>query len=199
MAGARLSAEQRRRQIIEAARWLLVEQGGLPLAPERLAGEIGASKALVYSHFPDQHRLFNAVLDEEFALLAQAGLDAASAAATLTEAAQASAELYFRHVSAHGPAIHIILRDRYMARRARSASARLRDRIARRLARLARRELGLSAREAVAAFSIALAIPEEAGRLVWQGDLTPAAGEELCRRLTLAAVQGLQPERPSSR
>lgn len=199
MAGARLSADERRRQIVGAARRLVAQQGSLPLAPERLAAEIGASKALIYNHFSDQHALFNAVLTEEFELLVAAGLEDASRARTLSEAAAACAEIYFRHVSRHGPAIHVILRDRYMAGRVGEPVRRLRDRTTLRLGRLARRELQLPAQEAVAAIGIALAIPEEAGRLVWQGDLTIQAGEELCRRLTLAAVHGLQPERPSSR
>lgn len=191
--GSRLSAEARRRQVVEAAARLVVEQGYLPLPPERLAEAVGASKALIYGYFPDQHDLFNAVLAREFAGLAAAGLDAASAAPSLDLAALGCAELYFGHVCAHGPVIHVILRDPYMARRLDPKVAAVRDRIARRLARLARRELGLPPREAVAAVTLATTIPEDAGRLVWQADLSPDAGLELCRRLTSAAVKALRP------
>ena len=49
-----------------------------------------------------------------------------------------------------------------------------------------------------AAFAYTIARPgqplfEEAGRLVWRGDLTAAAGEELCRRLIGSSLAGLRP------
>jgi AcrR family transcriptional regulator len=190
--GSRLSAEVRRAQIVEAAARLVVEQGYLPLPPERLADAVGASKALIYGYFPDQHDLFNAVLAREFESLEAAGLDAASAAPTLDLAALGCAELYFGHVCAHGPVVHIVLRDPYMARRLDPRVSALRDRTARRLARLVRRELRLPPVEAVAALTLATTIPEDAGRLVWQGDLSPDRGLELCRRLTAAAVGALR-------
>ena len=40
--------------------------------------------------------------------------------------------------------------------------------------------------------NLVLTIPEEAGRLVWRGDLSLAAGEELCRRLIGAGLAGLR-------
>jgi AcrR family transcriptional regulator len=190
--GSRLSAEARRAQIVEAAARLAVEQGYLPLPPERLAEAVGASKALIYGYFPDQHDLFNAVLAREFAGLDAAGLDTTSAAPTLDLAALGCAELYFGHVCAHGPVVHVVLRDPYMARRLDPKLAAIRDRIARRLVRLIRRELALPPREAVAALTLATTIPEDAGRLAWQGDLAPDAGLELCRRLTSAAVAALR-------
>ena len=191
-AGERLSAEVRRGQILQAARAALVAQGHLPLAPERLAAEIGVSKALIYTYFPDQADLANAIAAEDFARLAADGLDAAARLDELETAAVASAEIYFRHVCAQGPALHVILRDPYMRGRLAPAVAAARDRAARPLVRRAAKALALPADEAVGAFSLVLAIPEEAGRLVWQGELSPDAGLELCRRLTAAAVQSLQ-------
>lgn len=192
-AGGRLSAEERRRQILQAARAALVAQGHLPLVPERLAAEIGISKALIYTYFPDQADLANAIAAEDFARLAAGGLDAAARLPDLEAAAVASAELYFRHVCAHGPALHVILRDPYMRGRLSPAVAIARDRAARSLARRAAKAMALTPAEALGAFSLLLAIPEEAGRLVWQGELSTDAGLELCRRLTAAAVQSLQP------
>lgn len=189
--GGRLSAELRRRQILDAARRALLAQGYLPLALERLAADVGVSKALIYSYFPDQTELFNAILAEDFARLEAAGLGGAADLADLEAAAQACAEIYFRHICAHGPAIHVILRDQYMRRRLDRAVAAARDRIALRLARRAARVFGLPPAEAVGAFTLALAVPEEAGRLVWQGEIAAESGLELCQRLAVAAVQGL--------
>lgn len=191
--GARLPAEARRRQIVEAAARLIPDQGYLPLPPERLAQAVGVSKALIYGYFPDQHDLFNAVLAREFAALEASGLDAASQGGGLEAAALACAELYFRHVCDHGPVVHVVLRDLYMAGRLDPAIAAVRDRVARRLARRVRHECGLPPREAVAAITLVTTIPEDAGRLVWQGDLSPQSGLELCHRLTGAALGALRP------
>lgn len=191
--GSRLPAEIRRRQIVETAGRLLLEQGHLPLPAERLAAAAGVSKALVHSHFPDQHGLFNAVLAAEFDALEAAGLDAASRAADLQTAALACARLYFEHVRRRGTVAHLILRDPYMVGRLDRAVAVRRDRPLRRLARLVRRELDLPPDEAVGAISLATAIPEDAGRLVWQGDISPATGIELCERLVGAAIEALRP------
>lgn len=189
----RLSAEERRSQLIEAAAGLLLEQGHLPAPPERVAQAAGVSKALVYAYFRDPHDLYNEVVARDFVRLAAAGLEAASSRPGLESAAMACGDLYFRHVAAYGPVAHLVLRDVYMAGRLRSDLAAFRDRIALRLARLARRELKLSAREAVAALNLVVTIPEETGRLVWQGDLDPERGGELAERLIGAAIKGLSP------
>jgi AcrR family transcriptional regulator len=186
----RLTAEARRAQLVEAARRLILAQGHLPLAPDRLAREAGVSRASVYGYFPDPAALANAVLAREFEALS--GLAAAVQAPALATAAQAAADLYFRHVAERGPAAHVILRDAAMARRVRPDLAAFRDRIAARLIRLGRRELGLSAKDAVGAFNLLVTIPEEAGRLVWAGDLTFEAGAELTRRLVAASLAALE-------
>lgn len=188
----RLPAEARRAQLVEAAQRLILEQGYLPLAPERLAREAGVSKASVYGYFPEPQALVNAVLARQFDDLAGAGLPAAVQGPDLSAAALAAADLYFRHVAERGPVAHVILRDVTMARRVRPDLAAFRDRIAGRLIRLARRELDLPAAELVGAFNLMVTIPEEAGRLVWQGDLTFEAGVELCRRLVAAGLAGLK-------
>lgn len=189
----RLSAEVRRDQLIQAASRLVLKQGYLPLPLERLASEAGVSKALIYGFFPDQHDLFNAVLAQRFGALRAAGLEAASQVNTLERAALACAEIYLRHVAQDGPIAHIVLRDLYMARRLRPDLAAFRDRVARRLARLARTELKLPPEEAVAVLNLVTTIPEETGRLVWQGDLDLDGGLALGERLVRSSLVALRP------
>jgi AcrR family transcriptional regulator len=185
-------AEVRRGQIVDAAAKLLLEQGYLPLPVDGLARMVGVSKALVYRHFPEQGELIDAVLARELGALEAAGIGAAVAGPDLETAALAAGGIYFAHVAHAGPVAHYVLRDLRYRRRVRRDLAARRDKIMRRLARLARREFGLPAREAVAALNLVLAIPEEAGRLVWRGDLPLAAGEELCRRLIGSSLAGLR-------
>lgn len=194
MAGRqRLTPEIRRQQIIAAARTLLLEKGYLPLPMEALAAQAGVSKGLVYGYFPTQHDLFNAMLLEEFAALEEAGLAAALSAPGLAARTQAAAELYLRHVALRGPALHYILRDSYMAGRFDPQARRLRDRILRGFARLARRELRLPPQEAIAAVAMVIAIPEETGRLVWQGELQLPRALEMAGRLVASSISALRP------
>jgi AcrR family transcriptional regulator len=188
-----LSAEARRRQLVEAAAALALEQGVLPASADGLARAAGVSKALVYAYFPDLHDLYNLVVEREFDALDEAGLGEAAWAPDLASAAAACAEIYYRRVAEHGPLAHVVLRDMYMARRLRPDLARFRDRIARRLARLARRELRLPAREAVAALNLVITIPEEMGRLAWEGDLDRERGWALARQLIASSIEALRP------
>jgi AcrR family transcriptional regulator len=189
----RLPAEARRAQLLQAAGALVLAQGYLPLALDKLAGEAGVSKALIYSYFPSQHDLFNALVAECFQELAAAGVQEAAAQTELTDAVLALGDLYFTHVAEGGPVAHVILRDLYMARQLAPELARFRDGVIRPLVRRARRELGLTPREAVAAANLLITIPEEAGAIAFSGEMVPERARELSRRLLGSALTSLRP------
>ena len=189
----RLSPDVRRSQIIDAAAQVTLEQGHLPLPVERLAEYANVSKALVYAYFPTQYDLANAVLERRFAALAVAGIDAASLASPLKAAALETARIYFEDVAAHGPLIHVILRDHFMLGRLDPGLAAMRDRVVRNLARAARRSLRLTARETVAATNMIITIPEQAGRLAYAGEMEPARARDLCAQLIESSVAALTP------
>lgn len=193
----RLSAELRRRQILDAAADLVVAQGCLPLKVDALAARVGVSKGLIYEHFPDQTELFNVLLAEEEAALEAGGLAAAAARPELVSAAHACAGLYLRRVAARGPLEHFILRDSFMA--GRLTAGRLRGRVLRAFARRALRELRLPADEALATVLLVQAIPEEMGRLVWQGDMPLQRGLDLCEQMVTSAIEALRPARSAAR
>ena len=188
----RLSAEVRRGQLVAAAAALVLEQGYLPLPLEALAARVGVSKGLIYGYFLTQHDLFNAVLAEAFEALAAEGIvDAVEQ--PLEQAAASGAEIYMRHVAARGPVAQYIVRDVFMKGHLRPDLAAFRGRIFRALALRARAELRLPPREALAAVAMAIAIPEETGRLVWQGDLALERGVDLVRQLVGSTLTALRP------
>ena len=189
----RLTPETRRLQIIDAAGTLILQQGHLPLALEALARSAGVSKALIYTYFSDQHGLFNAVLDQEFAALDARGMTDASDQGDLRDAALACALIYFEHVVERGPLIHVILRDPYMAGHVAKTVSAFRDLIVRRLGRLAQAALKLEAKETIAAINMVITIPEEAGRLVHTAALPLADGRALCGRLVGASLDAFTP------
>lgn len=188
-----MSAEDRRAQIIGATDALLSELGYLPLPMATLSQRAGISRALIYARFASQHDLVNAVLLQHFETLRQAGLFEAMAAATLDEAAERSALIYLRHTALHGAALHIGFRESFMAGQIDRGVQRLRDRAFLRLARTARRELRLDVVDTIAAIQMILTIPEEAGRLAFEGELQLDQAMELCTRLLRASIASLRP------
>ncbi|MFN3511706.1 MAG: TetR/AcrR family transcriptional regulator [Phenylobacterium sp.] len=190
-------AHARRAQIVDAAARLLLDQGYLPLAPGRLAEAVGVSKASIYNYFPDQQGLMNEVLERDFEALRHAGLARSPAGGDLRTIAQTAGEIYFRHVASRGPVAHYILRDAYMRGRLRPDLAAFRDGIMRNLARRLRREFGLSVRGSLASLNLTLTIPEEAGRLVWRGEISLEAGLELTRQLLQASLLALREVEPA--
>lgn len=165
----------------------VLEQGVLPIGVDDLAQAAKVSKALVYRYFPGSWDLYNALLERAMGQVAE-GLDRGGEASDLTSAAGAAAEVYYRHVACSGPLIQIILRDRFMVGHVSRPAAAVRDRVARRLARKAREAYGLDLPEAIACLSIGMTVPEECGRLAFQGELDLERGAMLCRELVLGVL-----------
>lgn len=187
--GRRLAPEARRESLLAVAGELLLERGYLPLGVQDVADSAKVSKALVYKYFPGPHDLYNAMLEARLAGLIEAGLEQAVLRDQHVAArATAVAEIYYRYVAETGPLIQTILRDRYMAGRVSHPALAIRDRLTRSVARAVRDEFALSARQAVACVSIGLTMPEECGRLAYQGDLDLERGAVLCRELVLGVI-----------
>ena len=189
---------ERRDQLLDAAALSIVDQGFLPLPLERLARRAHVSKALIYAYFPTQHELFNILLKRELDELMAAGLDEASRLPRLEDAASSCAMIYFDHVARNGPLLHILLSDLYMDGQHDRATLWARDVVVRRLARLARRSLTLPAKEIIAAVNLVIAIPEEAGTLLYTQEANPVLVRDLCRTLVLSAIKGLRSGGPST-
>ena len=185
--GQRLPPQARRDLLLDVAAEQVLEQGVLPIGIEELAQAAKVSKALIYRYFPETHDLYNGLLERALGQVAEA-LDRAGEAPELATSAGDVAEAYYRHVARTGPLIQIILRDRFMARHVSPRAAAVRDRVARRLARNARQALGLDLRETIACLSLGMTMPEECGRLAFQGELDLERGALLCRELVLGVL-----------
>ena len=192
----RLPSQVRRLQIMDSAARLVVEQGFLPLPIERLAREAGTSKALVYTYFPTQYQLCNALIEREWQTLASVGLITASQVNDLEQAVTLCGMLYFEHVSRTGPLLQILAADLYMTGHHNEQHARECASLRKRLARLIHDALELPLKEADAAVDMMTAIPAESGSLVHAKRLEAQLGRELCRTLLSSSLRALRtPER----
>jgi AcrR family transcriptional regulator len=179
--------------LLDVAASMVLKQGFLPLPMVELGRAADVSKALVYTYFPTQHDLFNALLQARFDDLRHRGLVKAAQKRNLADAAAECAGIYFDHVAASGPLIHIIMRDLYMSKHLASEVARFRNFVARHLARCARRQLSLTAKEAFAAFNLIMTIPEEAGRISYDGSMKSERARALCLGHVNSAIQAISP------
>lgn len=189
----RLDSEARHRQLLDLAGDMVLKQGYLPLSLIELGKKAGVSKALIYTHFPSQYHLFNALARRQVQLLAESGLAAAPRAPSLDQAVLKTAEIYFAHVAEHGPLLHVILRDLYMAGHVAPDVASFRNAVIGRLARRGFKQLKLNTKEAIAAASLIITIPEEAGRLVFEREMRLPAARTLCLDLVSSAVAAIVP------
>ncbi len=190
--GRRLAPELRRSQILQAAARMVVEQGYLPLPIEQLARAAGTSKALVYTYFPTQYALFNALLDRELQSLALAGFDTASRIGDLDQAALLCAMMYYEHVARSGQLLRILMTDRYMDGHIEPHLQEAVDSATQRLLELAAHALPLSEPEIAASIEMIAAIPEEAGRLVFDGELDPTTARQICNGLIASSLKALR-------
>ncbi|MFT4974245.1 MAG: AcrR family transcriptional regulator [Myxococcota bacterium] len=71
MANKRLTASQRRAQLIEVGRGVLAQKGYAGTSVEEIARAAGVSKPIVYEHFGGKEGLFAVIVDREMDLLVQ--------------------------------------------------------------------------------------------------------------------------------
>jgi AcrR family transcriptional regulator len=182
----RKRAPARIAQILDIADRLVIEAGALPISMKRVGDAMGASRALVYAY------LAEAVLERQMAWLAEAGLTAALDGAEFGAGVLVAGEIYLDHVARRGPVVHLTVRD---ITRDRGGAAVGRPHVAvfRKLARAARRDLRLSPHEALVLAELLVTIPEETGRLVFEGALDLADGHALCTRLLSSSVDSVRP------
>ena len=188
----RLAPEQRRAEILDAATRLIVQQGYLPLPLEQLGRAAGISKALIYTYFPTQYDLFNALLGRELQGLIAGGVDTASRLGNLDEAGLCCAMLYFDHVAQTGPLLHILMTDMYMAGHVAAQHTQSLQKLLRRFYRLAGNALPLTKQEIMAATEMMAAIPEEAGGLAYHQELELSVARQLCHSLISSSLQALR-------
>ena len=115
----RLSAENRRAAIIEAARVLFARNGFRGTGTSDIAAAAGCSEPVIYKHFASKQALFAAVLEDSARYMRERFAAAAEGAGDLFDA-------YLRFVRslAGDPKVAELSRLRYLARHAHATSPR---------------------------------------------------------------------------
>ena len=189
----RMSAEDRRDQIIKIADALIGELGYLPLPIGELSQRAGISRALIYARFASQQDLVNTVLKVHFDALDTNGLFKAAANLQSWEDIHEVASIYLKHVAKAGPALHVGFREPFMKGQIDPQLRAQRDRTFRAIARITRQHLRFGIGDTIAAVQMLLTIPEEVGRIIFEKELGLEEGLQLSRRLLNSSIEALSP------
>jgi len=187
----RLAPEARREQILDEAARLVLEEGLTAVSMERLAREVGISKGLVYNYFADRDALLAALLHREQTELRDRGMVTALQARTYAELIRQTTRLYLEQTRDRGALIGALLADPSVARLMEEESRADRDRTFRYFVRATRREFDLPLPLAIASVDMLMAVTDQAGKLVGQGQLDVGTATDMCVELITGGLAKL--------
>src|SRR5690606_35151293 len=109
----RLRAADRAAMMVEEADRQINLRRSARISPADIASDLGTSRSLVYSYFPDPNALLIAVLDRHAELLVRSGIEKAVAETGFTASMIGCSLIYLDHVVEHGAAIELCFRDKW--------------------------------------------------------------------------------------
>ncbi|MFP4636160.1 MAG: TetR/AcrR family transcriptional regulator [Nitriliruptoraceae bacterium] len=106
----RMTAQQRREQLIDVARSLFAAKGYNATSIEEIAEHAGVSKPIVYQHFGGKEGLYGVVVDREVRRLT-ASIVAAFDAPTPRLIAEQAADAFLGYIEEHEDGFRVLIRD----------------------------------------------------------------------------------------
>jgi AcrR family transcriptional regulator len=107
----RLPRLERRRQLLEVSRRVFAERGFEAATLEEIAERAGISRPIVYGHFGDKQRLFEAVVNAEIARVETAVGDAIAAPGEPRSVLERGLRAFFAYVREHPDGHAVLTRD----------------------------------------------------------------------------------------
>ncbi len=109
---ARLTAQERRAQIMDSATDLILGRGLAHCTLDEVAVAAGISKALIYRHFSSRDELLKALLEREFSVLRGRGLAAFAPDAPFERVVRVSTRQAFEYLHERGAILRELFSDR---------------------------------------------------------------------------------------
>jgi len=106
----RMTAQQRREQLVGVARSLFAERGYEATSIEEIAERAGVSKPVVYQHFGGKEGVYAVVVDREVQRLTSS-LAAAFEARDPRAVAESAAEAFLDYIEDHEEGFRVLIRD----------------------------------------------------------------------------------------
>lgn len=184
-----MAPEQRRAVILDAAAVLVSGEGVGAVSFERLAGEAGVSKALIYAYFGNRGRLLAALLLREYPAFRDIPPDEAEPAGGFEELVRETTRAYLEHVAAKGILLQRLLAEPPVAAAVASANRRGREITARYFGARITREFGVPIDRAAQLADLLMGVTGSAGNLLFRGEHDVGALTALVVRIIMAAVR----------
>lgn len=108
----RLTAQERRTQIMDSATGLILGRGVAHCSLDEVAVAAGISKALIYRHFSSRDELLKALLEREFSVLRGRGLAAFAPDAPFERVVRLSTRQTFDYLHERGAILRELFSDR---------------------------------------------------------------------------------------
>ena len=108
---SRLPRAERRRQLLEVSRGVFAARGFEAATLEEIAEQAGVTRPIVYGHFGDKQRLFEAVVDAEIARVTTAVGDALAEPGEPRELLERGLRAFFAYVQEHPEGHAVLTRD----------------------------------------------------------------------------------------
>ena len=187
----RLEPAARQDQILDAAARVVLRDGIRAVGLERLARDLGISKALAYSYFRTRDALLAALLRREQAALRDGGMVAALRARSFASLLRQTTRAYLEQALTRGPLIWALLADPSVARLMEAENRVERETTIRFFVRATRRRYGLPLAKAITAVRLLMAVTGEAGLAVAGGELSVDEATATCVTLISGALGAL--------
>ena len=112
---ARLSAAERREQIMDAATAAILDGGVAQCTLDAVAARAGVSKALIYKHFANREDLLAAILAREYEILRGRGMSPRSPELPFETLLAAGNQRAFQYLHDRGPILRTLFSERRAA------------------------------------------------------------------------------------
>lgn len=187
MSSARMPREQRRAQVLEAAREVFVAQGYHAAAMDVIAERAGVSKPVLYQHFPGKLDLYLALLDAGLAELEAAVATAIGSTHDNKLRVQATMQAYFAFVDDPQGAFRLVFEsDLSNEPSVRERVEKVDLAVSQRIAAVIAEDTGLSADQAFVLGAGLMGMAVTGSRLWLRGDLSVGRDEAAALTASLA-------------
>lgn len=186
--------ESSAQQLTLAAHKAFLQEGALPISYGPVAELAGVSRALVYTHFPTPEDLINSVLNWQIDILTTSGLLPPKVDGDFKAKVMACLKLYFEHLFAHGPLLHVVSQNFYMGGKLSNQYTQVRNGTLKFFAKHAAKELRLRPRAAMSFIILVASLAEEGARLARTGTTTAQTSWASVRMSAETMIDSLQPE-----
>ena len=188
---ARLSRDERRSQLLDAAREVFVSSGYHAAAMDAIALQAGISKPILYQHFPGKLELYLAVLDQSSDSLIDRVRNALESTTDNRKRVRATFEAYFDFVAHESGAFRLIFEsDLTNVPEATDRVARTNDTCAQMIAEVIREDTELDDDTSMLLASGLLGMAQTAARH-WLHSPAPISQQSAAKAMSILAWRGL--------